>query len=105
MAEKNFAYSQDRKKAVGAAGQRQGWGAVQQCSGGELQGGAREMQRPIPADVVTQAASVGLDLRAMRSRMQATTKAALFRSLWLQGEQRIRGSKNGCREAMGSYPS
>lgn len=87
-------YSQDRKKT----------GGVQQCSGGELQGGAREMQRPVPADV-TQAASIGLDLRAMRSHMRATKKAALFRSLWLQGRQWIRGSKSGCREAMESYPS
>ena len=95
MAEKNYVYSQNRKKARG----------VQQCSRGGLQGGAREMQRPVPADVVTQAVSVGLDLRAVRSHMRATKKAALFRSLWLQGGQWIRGSKSGCREAMESYPS
>lgn len=54
--------------------------------------------RPVPAEVVAQAASVGLDLRAMRSRMYSA-KAALLDHYGY----RVNRGLEGARAAAGDH--
>lgn len=90
MAEKS-AVLQDRKKAVGAAGQRQGGARSGVRSGGELQGGARDAETS-PSRGCCPGCIWTLIWGYEKPYVEATCSST-FRSLWLQGEQRIRGER------------